>query len=134
MVCVAELVAQKKVLDKKIKELKSLIKINPSEDLASELFRLIEQKQNKLLNINAANNISKINIGGTEVSVSTALVIRNTIKEKIDVLSMLISDKNNELEKLSLQKQRDSFYDEYILLTLGVMKNDLRVTIDQEAK
>lgn len=134
MVCVAELVAQKKVLDKKIKELKSLIKINPSEDLASELFRLIEQKQNKLLNINAANNISKINIGGTEISVSTALVIRNTIKEKIDVLSMLISDKNNELEKLSLQKQRDSFYDEYILLTLGVMKNDLRVTIDQEAK
>ena len=133
MICVAELVAQKKVLDKKIKELKSLIKSAPSEDLASELFRLIERKQNKLLSIDAANSISKINIGGTDVTISTALLIRNTIKEKIDILSMLISDTNNELEKLPLQKQRDNFYDEYILLTLGVMKNDLRVTIDQEA-
>jgi hypothetical protein len=130
MICLAEILLQKKVLDKKIFELKNILSKKEDDDVAQELFALVELRQNKLLNIDAANNMSKLNIGGSELTVAAAIRIRDTIKEKIDIITAQIRDDTNELDKVALQAQRDKFYDEYILLTLGIMKNDLQVTLE----
>lgn len=125
----AEIIAQKRILDKKIKEVKEILQHEQSDKLSQELFALLELRQSKLLNIEAANHASKINIGGTEVSIAVAIQLRNTIKEKIDVITSLIGNQACELDKIELQQQRDRYYDEYVLLTMGITRNDLKVTI-----
>lgn len=128
----AEAIAQKRILDKKIKELNTILRYQQDNDVVEELFTLLELRQGKLLLISAANAASKISIGGTEVNISVAVQIRVTIKEKIDVLTRLIDSKECTLDKLELLRQRDKFYAEYILLTMGITKNDLQVTVGQE--
>lgn len=125
----AEVLAKKRILDKKIKEVKNLLRYEQTDTLAQELFALLELRQGKLLHIEAANYTSKINIGGTEVSIAVALHIRNTIKEKIDVLTGLINTQECPLDKIELQQQRDKYYDDYVLLTMGITRNDLNVSV-----
>lgn len=128
-VYLAEVIAQKRILDKKVKEVKEILQHEQSDKLSQELFALLELRQSKLLNIEAANNASIINIGGTEVSIAVAVQLRKTIKEKIDVITSLIRNQECRLDKVELQQQRDRYYDEYILLTMGITRNDLKVTI-----
>jgi hypothetical protein len=126
-----ELVEKKKVLDKKIEELKAVIGNTSQDDnLAKEIISLIEERQSLLLNIQMANNVSTLNIGGKEVSIATAIEIRNTLKSKIDVVTILIEDKDCDLDKIELQSQRDKYYEEYILLTMGICRTDLQVRIN----
>lgn len=125
----AEVLAQKRILDKKIKEIKQLLQFEQNDTLAQELFAFLELRQSKLLNIEVANNTSTINIGGTAISIAAAIQLRKTIKEKIDVLTQLISNRECALNKLELQQQRDKYYDEFVLLTLGISRNDLQVTV-----
>jgi hypothetical protein len=117
------------MIDTKIDEIKSILKYEQNDSLAQELFRLFELKQSKLLYISAANNTSKLNIGENEINITTALIIRKTIKEKIDILTDMINNKDCSLDKMELQKQRDRYYDEYILLSMGIKRNDLTITI-----
>jgi hypothetical protein len=124
-----ELLTDKTMIDTKIDEIKSILKYEQNDSLAQELFRLFELKQSKLLYISAANNTSKLNIGENEINITTALIIRKTIKEKIDILTDMINNKDCSLDKMELQKQRDRYYDEYILLSMGIKRNDLTITI-----
>jgi|APCry1669188910_1035180.scaffolds.fasta_scaffold00886_19 hypothetical protein len=125
-----ELISDYNILNKKIKEIKTILSFKQTDDLAKELFNILELKQTKLLHITEANNLSKMNVGGTEISVSTVIIIRNTIKEKIDLLTSMIDNKDCNLDKIELQRQRDKYYSEYILLTMGINRNDLTVTIE----
>lgn len=125
----AEVLAKKRILDKKISEVKKILKYEQNDTLAQELFALLELRQGKLLHIEAANHTSKINIGGTEVTIAVALQIRNTIKEKIDILTILINTQECSLDKIGLQAQRDKYYEEFILLTMGITRNDLNVSV-----
>jgi hypothetical protein len=124
-----ELLTDKTMIDIKIGEIKSILKHEQNDSLAQELFRLFELKQSKLLYISTANNTSKLNIGENEINVATALIIRKTIKEKIDILTDMINNKDCRLDKIELQKQRDRYYDEYVLLSMGIKRNDLTITI-----
>jgi hypothetical protein len=125
-----EVVEKKNILDRKIAELTYILKVNQDNDLAKKLFSLVEERQSVILNIRAANNVSTINIGGKDVSIATAVEIRKTIKSKIDILTKLIEDENCGLNKIELQSQRDSFYEEYVLLTMGINRNDLQVKVN----
>lgn len=124
-----ELLTDKTMIDIKISEIKSILKHEQKDSLAQELFRLFELKQSKLLYISAANNTSKLTIGENEINITTALIIRKTIKEKIDILTDMINNKDCCLDKMELQKQRDRYYDEYILLSMGIKRNDLTIII-----
>lgn len=130
MTYLAEVVANKRILDKKIREIKNILQYSPTDSLAQELISLLDFRQGKLLNIAAANNMSKISIGGTEVTISTAVTIRKVIKEKINVLTKLIENQECSLDKMEFQKQRDGHYQEYILLTMGINRNDLQVKVE----
>lgn len=124
-----ELLLQKKVLDLKIRELKRIIQYTQSDDLAEELFALIEIRQSKILTIKSINKISKIIIGGTEVDLDVAVRIRDTVEEKIDILTSLINNNDCSLNKIELQSQRDKFYEEFIILSAGITNNDLIIKI-----
>lgn len=124
-----ELLTDKTMLDIKIEEIKSILKDEQNDNLAQELFALLELRQSKLLHISAANNMSKLNVGGSEISIDTAVTVRKTIKEKIDVLTDMIINKDCRLDKIELQKQRDRYYGEYVLLSMGIKRNDLTVMV-----
>jgi len=47
----------------------------------------------------------------------------------MDILTAMINNKDSHLDKIELQRQRDRYHDEYVLLSMGIKKNDLTITI-----
>jgi hypothetical protein len=130
MTQLAELLLQKNVIKKKILELQDILYNTQTDILANELVELLEQKQSILINIHRANTASKLNIGGTKVDIATAVIIRDSIFEKITYLTDLIQNKDCSLDKLELMKQRDKYFEEHILISMGIQKNDLNVILE----
>ncbi|MCK4526437.1 hypothetical protein KAW18_03630 [candidate division WOR-3 bacterium] len=126
-----DLIYEKKMLKKKIVELKTIIRYDNSETILQELFVQLELLQAKKVNLNTVNNQIKIDLAEKEVIVSTAVVIRDTMKDKMDVLTVLIKNKRCQLNKLELIKQRDSIYEEYTLLSHKIVASDLNVKIGE---
>ena len=124
-----ELVYEKRMVDKKIAELKAILHHESTENITKALLEAIDVKQNKVLSICAANHKSYIHIGTTKIDVSTALIIRNTMQQKMDILTNLINDSNSTLDKLELMTQRDSYHEQLVLLNIGILRNDLSVEI-----
>ena len=127
-----DLIYEKKMLEKKIVELKGIMRYNSSENIIQELFVQLELLQAKKVNLNTVNNQIKIDLGGKKVIVSTAVVIRDIMKEKMDVLTILITNSGCKLDKLDLMKQRDDIYEEYTLLSHKIIASDLSVKIGEE--
>lgn len=125
------LIYEKAMLEKKIYELKNIIKCDATDSVAQELFAQIELLQAKNINISTINNQIKLNLGGKEVPIATAVVLRDTTKEKIDILTSLIVDNGCKLDKVELIKQRDSIYEEYVLLSNEITLSDLNVKIGE---
>ena len=125
------LVYEKELLEKKIVELKDILLYDASEDIAQELFGQLELLQAKKINIHTINNQIKITLGGKEVDISTAIVLRDTAKSKIDILTSLIVNNECGLNKIELMKQRDDLYDEYTLLSNEIVVSDLSVNIGE---
>ena len=125
-----ELLDKKSIINLKISELLSILETEQTEALASNLFDLIQERQRILLNIKQANEVGKLKIGDSEIDLGTAIIIRDTMREKMHVITSLISNKECELDKLKLQKQRDKIYSEYIVLAMEIDRIDLEVTLD----
>ena len=125
------LVYEKELLEKKIVELKNILLYDASEDIAQELFGQLELLQAKKINIHTINNQIKITLGGKEVDISTAIVLRDTAKSKIDILTSLIVNNECGLNKIELMKQRDDLYEEYTLLSNEIVVSDLSVNIGE---
>lgn len=126
----AELILQKKMYDKKISELKNIFLQVQTDTIGEELRAALELRQGLLLRIKAANAASKMTIGSTEVSVSAAVTIRDTMQEQINILTSLIEDRECRLDKVDLQRKRDRYYEEYSLLSMAIQRNDLTVTVE----
>lgn len=125
------LIYEKAMLERKVSELKNIIKYDATDTIAKELFAQLELLQAKNININTINNQIKIKLGGKEVDISTAVVLRDTTKEKINILTSLIVDNESKLDKVELIKQRDNIYEEYILLSNEITLSDLNVKIGE---
>lgn len=125
------LIYEKGILKRKVSELKNIIKYDATDTIAKELFAQLELLQAKNININTINNQIKIKLGGKEVGISTAVVLRDTTKEKINILTSLIVDNESKLDKVELIKQRDDIYEEYILLSNEITLSDLNVKIGE---
>ena len=124
-----EIIKEKESLERKIEEIKTLLRTEHTDDLAEEFVALLELKQSKKINIHRANIASKLNIGNSELDITTAVIIRDTVKEKVDYLTLLIEEPECKLNKLELMKQRDQYLMEYNLLNMGILKNDLNVSL-----
>lgn len=124
-----EVLAQKRMLDQKIDELQEILVDKQNDELAAVLIGFLDDKQSNLINIHRANIASKINLGGTDIDIATAVIIRDSIESKFIYLTELIQNPECELDKLELMKQRDRYFDEYSLIDMGIQKNDLNVTL-----
>ena len=125
----ANLVYEKRMLKRKIDELKIILKYDNSENIIQELFVQLELLQAKKVNLNTVNSQVKIDLGGKEVVVSTAIVIRDVMKEKMNILTGLIINNDCKLDKLELMRRRDDIYEEVTLLSNKILANDLSIKI-----
>jgi len=125
------LIYEKEMLKRKISELKNIIKYDTTDSITNELFVQLELLQAKNININTINNQIKIKLGGKDVDISTTVILRDTAKEKINILTSLIIDNKSKLDKVELIKQRDDIYEEYVLLSNEITLNDLNVNIGE---
>jgi len=124
-----EVIAHKNFIKQKLSEVSRCLETNQTEELAAEFMDLLEQLQTKLININSANQQSTLNLGGMDIPISVAVIIRDTMKSKMDVLTNLIDNPDCKLSKLDLIRQRDNYFNEYILMSMGIQKNDLSVRV-----
>lgn len=126
------LIYEKEMLKKKIVELKNIMRYNAVDSIAQELFSQLELLRAKKISLDTINNQIKINIGEKEVSISTVVVLRDAAKDKIDILTSLITNDECRLDKIELMKQRDAIYnEEYTLLSNEIMTSDLNVSIGE---
>ena len=125
------LIFEKKMIDRKIVELKNIMSYDTSDVIAQELVAQFELLQSKKININILNNQVKINLAGKDVTVSTVIILRDTAKNKIDILTGLINNNECKLDKIELMKQRDSIYEEYVLLSNEINLSDLNTKIGE---
>ena len=125
------LIYQNKMLKKKINELHLLLVGSTDDTVLQELFVQLELLQSKKVNINNVNNQVKVSVGGKEIPISMAVVLRDTIRAKIDVLTSMITDAQCKLDKINLMEQRDSFYAEYTVMSHVVDASDLTVKIGE---
>lgn len=126
-----DLVYEKKMLKEKIAELNTILQYNYSETIMQELFVQLELLQAKRVNLNTLNNQVKIDLGGKEVILSTAIIVRDSMKNKMNVLANLINNNSVKLDKLDLMKQRDNIYEEYTLLSHKITVSDLNVNLGE---
>ena len=63
------------------------------------------------------------------VPVSVAVIIRDSILDKIDTITEIISSVNNNLDIVNLQRQRDKFNRDCVLLDMVITSNDIRVDV-----
>lgn len=129
MPCIMELEYRISVIDKKIEELKHIISIEGSNEVADRLMLLLDQKRDILTDINSANSLVLIPIFDDLIHISKINIIIDSIDEKIDTLTKLITDRNNNLDKIKLQDQRDRFYNDKILLLIEVNRHKLNVRV-----
>ena len=125
-----DLIYKKDNIKRKISELEAIIVEYSNDDIAKELFNLIEELQSLKINLNNINIKAKINIGGKNVSIADAIIIRETLETKMNVLTRLIlSDKVKALDELELMVQRDGLYESYLLLDQGIISSDLQTIV-----
>lgn len=121
------------ILKQKIRELHHSLLIISDEQkkdvLAEALFKSIDELQNIRFIIDKVNTQTIINVGGTSINISTAIIIRNNLKRKIDVISDIIRS-NTVLDTLTLMSQRDAFFVEYNSINKSIMLADWSITID----
>ena len=126
-----DLIYEKEMLKKKIIELKDIMLYNATEDIAQELFCQIELLQAKKININTINGKIKITLSDKDVDISTVVVLRDTAKSKMGILTSLITDSECVLNKIELMKQRDGIYEEYMVLSNKIITSDLNTRIGE---
>jgi len=124
-----EVLAQKRMIDQKIDELQEILLKEQNDEIAAELITLLDDRQAHNINIHRANIASKINIGGSDMDIATAIIIRDGIADKVSYTTELIDNPDSTLDKLELMKQRDRYFEEYTLIDMGIQKNDLNVTL-----
>lgn len=123
---------ERKQLLKKINELKNYILNNSNERdlLVKELITLMDRVQTLNIVINKINTQTNIDIGGTKVLMSTAIEIRNTLSNKISIITSLISLGDPGLDVMSLIKQRDSIIEEFNAIDTAISLADWNINLE----
>ena len=121
-----------KLLKQKIAELEFYIcnsNTNKKDDLVKAVLSYIEDVQNIKLILNKVNNQSLVHVGTSKIDTNTAIIIRNTLNTKIDLISSIIKN-DTALDILTLVEQRDALIEEYNAINKAIRLVDWSVQID----
>lgn len=125
-----DLVYKKQFIDIKIEELKKLLERAPQNQTAEQLVKLLDERQRLSLNIYSANSQCTLTIGESKLDLNSAVILRDTIKRKIDIITGIInSDIEYDLDEFELMNQRDKFMEDYALLDMSIINTDINTKI-----
>lgn len=124
-----EILVLKKFIDIKISDSKLKLKTCPNDKLINELFTLLDKAQKYNRSIVESNIETKINVGKTKTDIDAIVRVRNTLQQKINIISDLIISNSVDLDTVTLSKQRDSLIDEFIFLDGVIKKFDLETEV-----
>jgi len=136
---IGELIVRRKNVKKNISELRDFIQgltdnVIDNSDLHSKalnmLFNLLDKYQDYSIALEKVNIENNIVIGESEISISNAVKLRNTIKGKMDVLSDSINGSDYSIDIFSLIAQRDTLTEEYILIDKTITTNDWKTALE----
>lgn len=132
----AEVRVEMENIARKIKQLKSYIaKIcgfdaESTDRAVNQLIELVDKYQSHRIAYSRYCNNIKLQIGETEVTLTEAKIILDTMKEKIDVLESLIDSEENTLDVFSLMGDRDKLYKDYASMSNGLKSIEWSTKID----
>ncbi len=130
---VAELLLRKENLKLQIDELEKHLSIEEVSGninkIINRLFELEDVLQRYVVALDKSNNSNIITVGSSEISVMTALRLKNNTNRKIDVLTDLINS-NTKIDILNLIEQRTKLFEEYVLFSKAISLSDWSVEVD----
>lgn len=125
-----DLIYKKQFVDVKISELKKMLERYPNNETAATLVNLLEERQKFSLQIHSANAQCVLTIGESKLDLNSAIIVRDTIKSKIDIITSIInSDTDYEVDVIELMQQRDNFIDDYTLLDMSIINMDINTKV-----
>jgi hypothetical protein len=105
------------------------------DEIVEHLFSLIDEYQKYAILVERVNNSTQIKVANSDVSLSTAVQIKETISKKMDVLTNIIDinskDSNINYKVSDLMAQRDKLMEEYIMLSSAIFKCDWTTETNQ---
>jgi hypothetical protein len=101
-----------------------------ANELIKKLFELVDKYRSHLILINKINNEKEIKIGESKLNLANAVLLKNTLKYKIDILNRLISDDTSYTDIQSLIDNREKFYVEYKAIATELESFEWRMKVD----
>lgn len=100
------------------------------DNIVKDIIGYIDKIQNIKLVLNKVNNQTTVEIANSELDLKTAVIIKNSIKEKIDLITDFINNSNNNLDVLTLMSQRDELINEFDAVNNSIRIADWSIKID----
>jgi len=130
-----EKLTELRILTSKIIELKKYIfreeelQDDIKDGIVKVILDYIDEAQTIKLILNKVNKQTVLTIEGAKLDLGSAVIIRNTINKKIDIITDMINS-NNKLDILTLIKQRDELLGEFNTIYTAIRLADWSVKID----
>ncbi len=132
---IKEILSRKIYLDNKLLDIDNYIEVLSTLDIKDkadlynkaieEKFALLSKIQSHDVLIHEQNNFNKIKIGINELSVYDAVKLRNTLQDKISTFDSIIRSGDFKVVSVfNLMTQRDSLFEEHIVLKNAIEKSD----------
>ena len=100
-------------------------------DFIDSLFAYIEQLKSYKVLLNRSNENTKLKVGKNEVTIADAVYLRDSILQKINVLSAMIEhNTKRDLDIFNLVNERDKLFEEYIYITRLISESDWSTEIE----
>jgi len=134
----AEILIETKNLEKRIDQLMNYVNSASSSSsdatdrAIKKLLSLLDKHRSHLILINRVNNEVTVSVGDSQLSLANAIIILNTINEKISMLDSLIESDNCVLDIVDVMEQRDKLLDEYTAISKEIQYQEWRIEIDKE--
>jgi len=130
---VSELLLRKKNIKLQIDELEKHLCTEGGagsiNKIIGKLFELEDMLQRYTVALDVSNNNNKVTVGSSEVSVATAIRLKNNTKKKVDTLTSLINSNVN-VDIFNIIDQRTKLFEEYILLSKAISLSDWSIPVD----
>jgi hypothetical protein len=131
-----EVLQEKENLLFKIQQLEQLFfKVSKTDsdkanELIKKLFDLLDKYRSHLILINKINNKEEIVIGDSKINLANAVLLRDTLERKIEILNRLILEESAYTDVTSLIENRDKFQVEYKMISNELKSFEWRMKID----
>jgi hypothetical protein len=101
-----------------------------ANELIKKLFDLLDKYRSHLILINKINNKEEIVIGDSKINLANAVLLRDTLERKIEILNRLILEESAYTDVSSLIENRDKFQIEYKMISNELKSFEWRMKID----